>query len=263
MRLIERRLAPDLPIKWYPIYIARAGKLSALATQDLRSVYLRKNSSWGLLKRWLADASSQKCWYCEAKSTRAPFDVDHFRPKLGVTVDGTKLVSHDGYHWLAYEWWNFRLSCQRCNRPEYEEQVLYGKANEFPIQDETKRCVLPASDLDLEIPRLLDPCVGSDCKLLAHGLDGEVKPSAAIGTWDFDRADYTIKLLGFNEWSTPELKRGQWQTLSVIISLVGHAGDAQASIEIQKHLSAAHEYSSFFRSVIGIHRDKAWIQALI
>lgn len=179
-------------------------------------------------------------------------------------MDGIKLASHDGYYWLSYEWWNFRLSCQRCNRPEKNDaEILHGKANEFPIQDEAQRCLLPAGSLVDERPRLLDPCVEADCELLAHGLDGEVKPKASDGSWGHQRARYTIDRLGFNEWNTPEEKRSRWQTLATLILIAGDTANPAVEAEINKHLSNEHEYASFFRSVIGTHRDKAWIEALL
>lgn len=215
-----------------------------------------------MLKKWLANVSGHKCWYCEAKSTRAPFDVDHFRPKLGITVDGVKLAGHNGYYWLAYEWWNFRLSCQRCNRPEKDAAgILHGKANEFPIRDEALRCVMPAGHLNTESPRLLDPCVQADCELLAHGIDGEVKPVAAVGTWEYQRARYTIDRLGFNEWNTPESRKNSWRVLDDLIRLAG--SQSAVLMHLQEHLSTDHEYSSFYRSAIGTHRDKAWVEALL
>jgi hypothetical protein len=239
-------------------------KVGTLNTHDLRSAYIKKNGSWGLLKKWLGNASGHKCWYCEAKSARAPFDVDHFRPKLGITVDGINLAGHAGYYWLAYEWWNFRLSCQRCNRPEKNDaDNLHGKANEFPIQNEANRCLVPATPLDAEIPRLLDPCVQTDCALLAHGIDGEVKPAALPGTWAYQRADYTIKRLGFNEWHTPEYKRSQWQTLATLLAVVGHNANPSVIAELSKYISYDHEYASFFRSAIGTHREKTWVEALL
>lgn len=264
MIFIQIPLPPHLPNGWSKVYTGRVSQVSALATHDLRSAYIKKNNSWGLLKKMLANASGYKCWYCEAKSPRASFDVDHFRPKLGITVDGVKLVDHDGYYWLAYEWWNFRLSCQRCNRPEKDDGgTLHGKANEFPIQDESQRCKLPTASLTTESPRLLDPCVEVDCDFLAHGIDGEVKPAALIGTWEYQRADYTIKRLGLNEWNTPESKRSQWQTLATLLTAVGNNVNPAVIAEINKYLSCDHEYSSFFRSAIGTHRDKNWVNALL
>jgi uncharacterized protein (TIGR02646 family) len=264
LRFIEIPLPPHFPKRWPTVYTSRIARVNVLGTHADRADYIKKNGSWGLLKRWLANVSGDKCWYCEAKSTRAPFDVDHFRPKLGVTVDSVKLAGHNGYYWLAYEWWNFRLSCQRCNRPEKNDnEALHGKANEFPIRDEALRCTLPAGHLNAESPRLLDPCVQQDCELLAHGIDGEVKPVAPNGTWEYTRARYTIDQLGFNEWNTPEEKRSRWQTLATLLAVMGNTSNPEVTSEINKYLSHDHEYSSFFRSAIGTHRDKAWVEALL
>ncbi len=264
MRFVLIPLPPHLPARWPKVYAGRLAMVNALGTDTLRSAYIKKNGSWSLLKKWLASASGHKCWYCEAKSSRAPFDVDHFRPKLGITVGGVKLVGHTGYYWLAYEWWNFRLSCQRCNRPEKDYSgTLHGKANEFPIQDEAHRCQLPTGSITTELPRFLDPCVEADCELLAHGIDGEVKPAAPTGTWEYQRARYTIDRLGFNEWNTPEDKRGRWQTLATLLSVVGNIANPAVIAELNKYLSHDHEYASFFRSAIGTHRDKAWVETLL
>lgn len=262
MRFIQIPLPPHLPKNWNLSCSVRVAAVNACTTSKDRSDYIKKHGSWGALKNWLAKANDFKCWYCEAKSHRAPFDVDHFRPKLGITIDGAKLAGHDGYWWIAYEWSNFRLSCQRCNRPEKDGvDVLHGKANEFPIRDEAQRCALPAGQLSAESPRLLDPCVQDDCKQLAHGIDGEVKPLAANGTWEYQRAQYTIDRLGFNEWSTPEVKKNSWRILDDLIRLAGN--QPAVLTHLQEHLSSDHEYSSFFRSAIGTHRDKAWVEALL
>lgn len=264
MRIISIPFPPHLPARWNKICAARIAKVDELDEHVLRSDYIKKHASWGVLKKWLANISGDKCWYCEAKSSRAPFDVDHFRPKLGITVDGVELKNHNGYYWLAYEWWNFRLACQRCNRPEKDDSgTLHGKSNEFPIHDERLRCVLPSGSLNLELPRLLDPCVQADCELLAHGLDGEVKPLASEGSWEYQRARYTIDWLGFNEWNTPEEKRGRWQTLATLLMIAGNNQNPIVIAELTKYLSIDHEYSSFYRSAIGTHRDKAWIEALL
>lgn len=266
MRFIAIPLPPNLPARWPKIYTGRITAVGAFATHAQRSTYIKKHASWGVLKKWLARASEAKCWYCEAKSARAPFDVDHFRPKLGVTVDGLELASHDGYYWLAYEWSNFRLSCQRCNRPEKDDSgTLRGKANEFPVRDEAQRCTLPANSLDAELPRLLDPCVEADCELLAHGLDGEVKPVANSGTWEYHRARYTIDRLGFNEWHTPEAKKIPWQRIDQLIRLAEMQPTVVPVIQqhLQEYLDQGQEYASFFRSAIGTHRDKAWVEVLL
>jgi uncharacterized protein (TIGR02646 family) len=236
--------------------------MAALPTDEARAEYLRKHTSWSVLKVWLGGFSAQKCWYCEATSARAPLDVDHFRPKLRVTVDRAALLGHSGYRWLAYEWTNFRLCCQACNRPEKDARgTLFGKANEFPLQDEQRRCHQAADPLANEQPRLLDPCIEADCALLVHAIDGEVKPAAPPATWEHHRARYTIDLLGFNLPPVPKDKRERWQLLSILIEKVG--GTDQVKSAIAAHIKPDHEYASFFHSAISTHRDKAWVDALL
>lgn len=235
-----------------------------MVTHKFRSEYLRKNPSWGLLKTWLSQLSHKKCWYCEAKSRRAPFDVDHFRPKLAVTVDGHPLSGVYGYYWMAYEWWNFRLSCQRCNRPEkIDKNTLRGKWNEFPVQSEDTRCTSAVINVNQEAPRFLDPCVKDDCELLAYGIDGEAKPSNVPGTWEHERARYTIEQLGLNDWNVPEDRKKDGQLLSQLVKLAGDAPCEEVKEQVERFLEEDQEYASFFRSAIGTHRDKHWIDALL
>lgn len=264
MRFIAVALPPNLPKKWSKLYAGRTTALAGKATHELRAAYFRKSASWGVLKSWLSKLSHEKCWYCEAKSSRAPFDVDHFRPKLGVTVDGQPLPGGFGYYWLAYEWWNFRLSCQRCNRPEKTNpNTRRGKWNEFPIGSEHTRCAPVSITVDQEAPRFLDPCVESDCELLAYGIDGEVKPAGKPGTWEFERARYTIEQLGFNDWNVPEDRKKDWQGISLLVKLAGEAPPPEVMTHVSRYLDQDQEYSRFFRSVVGTHRDKQWIEALL
>jgi uncharacterized protein (TIGR02646 family) len=239
--------------------------LGSKLTHEEREKYLAANPIWRQLKDWLVALNYNKCWYCEASVLRAPLDVDHFRPKLATTVDRARLLAHEGYYWLAYDWLNFRLACQRCNRPENDEtKVLTGKANEFPIKDEITRCSAPGENERDEEPRFLDPCNPADEALLGYGLDGEAKPTAEEGTWEYFRARYTIDTLGFNSYQVPEYRRGRWLTISALINLVGD-GPPPPYVEerIVAYLSTKHEYSRFFRSVIGTYRDREWVDALL
>ena len=78
-----------------------------------------------------------KCAYCEAPIRDYQHgDVEHFRPKAGVTdengqpvclfdeqgqvqigADGEP-VKHPGYYWLAYEWTNLLPTCVKCNQDD-------------------------------------------------------------------------------------------------------------------------------------------------
>ena len=263
MRFIQTPSPDALPPRWTAVSTGRRNNLDELGAHDLRAEYIKKHGTWTQLKAWLSQASENKCWYCEAKSTRATFDVDHFRPKLAITVDGIEIASHSGYYWLAYDYTNFRLSCQRCNRPEKNEKgILRGKASEFPIQDETQRCAHAGVALSAESPRFLDPCVQTDCSLLAHAIDGEVKPAIEDEkTWEYQRARYTIDRLGLNDWNTPETKKKSWRVLDDLIRLAGNQPDVLQ--RLQEHLATDHEYASFFRAAIGTHREKTWVEALL
>lgn len=265
MRHIEIPHTTTLPGRWKMTADKRAAALARIILQNERSIFLKKKTTWTKLKTWLAGFSNYKCWYCEAKCLRACLDVDHFRPKLAVTVNRVVIINCNGYYWLAYDWTNFRLTCQRCNRPEEDElKILRGKANEFPLQDEAQRCLPPSVKLDQECPMLLDPCMEADVELLAHGLDGEVKPSAPDGSWEYERARYTIDTLGLNSFTVPEHKRETWQTLLSLINAVS-SGYPSSEVKpvLEKYISPEHEYSSFFRSVIGTHRTKPWIEDLL
>ncbi len=73
-----------------------------------------------------------KCWYSEAKDAGANFDVDHFRPKAEAKR-AENLVDVEGYAWLAFDWKNFRLSAQNCNRLNTDESGnTVGKGSWFP-----------------------------------------------------------------------------------------------------------------------------------
>lgn len=262
MKPVVITLPPHLPSKWWTVATKRMTAVAAKRKQTTRAQYIHSRPSWNTLKRWLSAQNNWKCWYCECKGTRAPFDVDHFRPKLEVTVDGQVLAGHDGYHWLAYEWTNFRLSCQRCNRPERtDDETLCGKANEFPIENEATRCLSRIRSYFGEKPRLLDPSVSADCALLKHLVSGEVEPEANPATWEFQRARYTIDRLGLNKWGAPESKRTAWQPVDLLIRIAGNNPDVAEVLK--QRLSDDAEYSSFWRAAIATHRDKPWVSSLL
>src|SRR4051794_40282979 len=67
----------------------------------------RYQSIWKELKDiFLVRIFHGKCAYCEARFQPAntPPHVDHYRPKGEVTVE-RNLIDHQGYFWLACEWY--------------------------------------------------------------------------------------------------------------------------------------------------------------
>lgn len=121
-----------------------------------------------------------KCAYCEAIINVASFeDIEHFRPKSEVHEGKDKLP---GYFWLAGEWENLLLSCQRCNRPGSEDESAEkpkkktGKGNLFPLRKNTKRAVYNGSLADEEPGRLLlNPCIDDPEKHLAYDDEARIK----------------------------------------------------------------------------------------
>lgn len=121
-------------------------------------------------KNVLAGAQKRKCAYCETKLTGIAA-VEHYRPKSEISALGidpstwgeevydslpnvrgriTQLISERGYCWLAYEWSNYLVACERCN---------HWKGTLFPVRE--PRPPLPSLQKDVETfqdePLLLNP----------------------------------------------------------------------------------------------------------
>jgi hypothetical protein len=114
-----------------------------------------------------------KCAYCE---TYIPDyfhgDIDHFRPKAGVTDENDKPIVlknnqgenliddygqpkfHPGYYWLAYDWCNLLPSCSVCNQPAKIGDKKIGKHNRFPVDGQHAQC---EDEINNEMPLLINP----------------------------------------------------------------------------------------------------------
>ena len=107
----------------------------------------------------------QKCAYCETYiHDGMDSDIDHFRPKLGVTdefddpimiVDGDGVeINHPGYYWLAYDWRNLLPTCKRCNSASETGNNRNGKRNRFPTMN--YHATLPGHEVR-ERPLIIHP----------------------------------------------------------------------------------------------------------
>lgn len=118
---------------------------------------------------------NNKCAYCECKiDMGAHYDLEHFRPK---TL----------YYWLAYEWTNFLLSCQICNR--------YCKNAKFPIKGkqvekpplsisnklDNAECLILSKTLENEERLLLHPAIDDPKKHLRFLADGNIEELSEQG----------------------------------------------------------------------------------
>jgi len=115
-----------------------------------------------------------KCAYCEAPARDYQHgDIDHFRPKAGVTdengqpiylLDEEELVQkdangeplkHPGYYWLAYEWTNLLPSCVHCNQNRKHTRFpVEGRHAQRPeeVAEEKPLLINPLSDQDADDP---------------------------------------------------------------------------------------------------------------
>jgi uncharacterized protein (TIGR02646 family) len=100
------------------------------------------------VKAALLTAQHGKCCFCESQ-VGADGDVEHYRPKGGVSNGAGAQMQRPGYFWLAYEWSNLLLCCGPCNQRF--------KRNLFPLLDPNTRCRDRNSRLDAEEPLFINP----------------------------------------------------------------------------------------------------------
>lgn len=139
-----------------------------------------------------------KCCYCERKRTRKrEMDVEHYRPKAGVTEDR----SHKGYWWLAYDWNNYLWSCKNCNQGY--------KSNHFPLLPSGVRAGIEGDDLALEEPCLINPrfeepstYLGFYTKRYVSRYLVKVVANPGLSDDEETRAEETIRILGLNRAGT-------------------------------------------------------------
>ncbi|MTJ07115.1 hypothetical protein [Anabaena sp. UHCC 0204] len=172
---------------------------------------------WQKLKPALEMLVGKKCWYCEEIQSRSDKEVEHFRPKKRVTGARTK---HSGYTWLAFNYTNYRYSCGYCNKRRKDSgnnNKLGGKGNYFPLLDENKRAY-KLGDEAYEIPKLLDPCVEADVKLLDFNEDGTPSPIPSANDIEQDRVKVSIELYHLKHSEIVEERKALARYLEDLIS---------------------------------------------
>ncbi|NIM47996.1 MAG: hypothetical protein GTN78_00340 [Gemmatimonadales bacterium] len=158
---------------WFRLAADRTAR--AIEEQDAhvadRTVYAHAE-----VRRALEGLFLDKCAYCEVKVEA--LEVDHFRPKGRVA----EREDHPGYYWLTYVWENLYPSCQHCNqwrrdRPRWgdtAELPAGGKADQFPLLDETSRAMRPQDDVHAERRLLIDPCFDDPGEFLGYDPFGHI-----------------------------------------------------------------------------------------
>jgi hypothetical protein len=165
---------------------------------------------WSKHKAVFSAAQRGKCGYCETFALNHPAAVDHFAPKGAVHVlvsEGIELddlsnvsdratleISATGYHWLAYDWNNWLLVCERCN--------TRWKGALFPVQEAPHPC--PPQPLQKYTALLLNPYGPEDPEdhLDFNGL-GQIFPRGGSAA-----GEATIRTCGLHRESLRRMREG-------------------------------------------------------
>ncbi|NNC99053.1 MAG: hypothetical protein HKN85_02610 [Gammaproteobacteria bacterium] len=166
-----------------------------------------------------------KCAYCESSIAGSQdTDIEHYRPKAGVTEAEKAGVKHDGYWWLAMRWENLVLSCMHCNQQrkqivipegvtdpdviaeliENNDKDTVGKKNSFPTED--NKWITSADDnIADERPLIIDPTqtdpqLHLDWVLNETSSTVRAKNNSLLG-------DASVKVLGLNRRFVEEARR--------------------------------------------------------
>jgi len=201
----------NIPKDWKTKARRLTRELCDLPEAERRGLINDNSDVWGDLKPYLEEISHGKCWYCEVKMPRADFHVDHHRPKNRIkNEDGT---NEPGYWWLAFEYKNFRLACSYCNCLHTEpDGIARGKSDRFPLHPSCARASSPDSNLQDEMPYLLDPTNLADPFLLWFQDDGKTCPKheEALG-FVYHRAVVSIDILNLNGIKIVEARKELWR----------------------------------------------------
>ena len=150
------------------------------------------------VKNALLHAQYGKCCYCEWK-LNSYGAVEHYRPKGAVKQAPQQNQEYPGYYWVAYDWNNLLVSCERCNTSH--------KGNLFPLLDNNARARSHHDDIAIEQPLLINPAVVNPRDHIRFREDAP-EPLTEIGR-------ITIQYLGLRRAQLEEDRRERLATLKI------------------------------------------------
>jgi uncharacterized protein (TIGR02646 family) len=151
-----------------------------------------------------------KCCFCESKLMHITFgDVEHYRPKAGYKQTAREKLKKPGYYWLAYEWENLLLCCERCNRQH--------KKNLFPLLHPEKRARSHRDDVIEEMPLMINP---ADIDPQDHiGFRDEIP----YATNDKPYGKVTIAILKLDREDLSERRREKLSHIKTLLDIIKSA----------------------------------------
>ena len=195
-----------------------------------------------------------KCAYCETYYAAAqPADIEHFRPKGGVTIVGSK-PEPPGYWWLASNWLNLLPSCIDCNRPRKQDfpagiPATAGKANRFPLGSERTRAVAEGDEVK-ERRLLLHPYLDQPEEFLRFVTDtssirdGEVEAVKSPAGRPNKRGQTSIEVYALQRLGLIEKRR------AVLRKLLAHLHSAQAFKDVVVRNPGDQQLVDAFRAAV-------------
>ncbi len=156
------------------------------AKSTFKSKNIRSNPTFRIIKNRLKEMcpGRVRCHYCEDS---APDEVEHFYPK-------------DLYPERCFKWDNYLYSCGPCNG-SYKNRYfkVFASSNEV-VTDVTRARKAPVTPPTPGTPILIDPSADNPMEYMELDLLQTFLfiESASPGTPEYERASYTIELLGLN-----------------------------------------------------------------
>lgn len=247
VRIERRQVDPQLgPIEPNPTWFQRASDLTAALLANNGSLAINDHYRDPQVKQSLERLFRDKCAYCGIKIIGgSSWDVEHYRPKG--RVHGS---NHPGYWWLAYEWTNLYPACPDCNQsrrdpPRFGDPSpigpAMGKADQFPLADESRRALTPATSLQQEDPLLLDPCSDQPEAHLSHLVNGDI--TAVAGS---SKGLATIHICHLQR---RRLRSRRKEHIDTILAMIGHVGAAGAATVLQYFSTVDREFAAIARSM--------------
>lgn len=188
------------------------------------------------VKDELLDMFNGKCGYCESRINVVTWgDIEHYRPK-GQIIQDNGGKKKPGYWWLASDWENLLLACNRCNSTNQQQlfgsssNVSIGKGNLFPLTINDDRAQWSNDPFDWlgkdvnEKPLLLDPCRDNPEASLECRND-EMAPDRGVLVGRDARGKRTIHILGLNRKPLVDDRKKKLVSLSMLMEDISQLED--------------------------------------
>ncbi|MEP7124076.1 MAG: hypothetical protein ABJE95_24325 [Byssovorax sp.] len=214
---------------------------------------------WSKHKRAFSAAQHGKCGYCETFALNHPSAVDHFAPKRSVHIlvsDGVELdelanvraretreISGTGYYWIAYDWNNWLLACERCN--------TRWKGSLFPVHEDPHPC--PPHPRRRYTALLLNPYGPADpLDHLDFNSLGQIFPLSGSA-----RGEATIRTCGLDRESLRRARAG------IAADAIRHVSRLEKALAEDHHVVAHHAATDLLQLGSGDRPHAGMVRSLV